>query len=77
MGMERSLTFETYSGNRSYEDIFETAFNAKYVVDLIKAVWGAEPPYKLLDCGSANGLWVLSGVINAPKNNWFEPNAAP
>ena len=48
--------FEAYSGNRSYEDIFETAFNAKYVVDLIKAVWGAEPPYKLLDCGSANGL---------------------
>jgi len=48
--------FEMYSGNRSYENIFETAFNAKYVVDLIKAVWGAEPPYKLLDCGSANGL---------------------
>jgi SAM-dependent methyltransferase len=48
--------FETYSGNRSYETIFETAFNAKYVVDLISAVWGTEPPYKLLDCGSANGL---------------------
>jgi hypothetical protein len=23
---------------------------------LIKAVWGRRPPYKLLDCGSANGL---------------------
>ena len=48
--------FETYSGNRSYEDVFETAFNSKYVVDLIEAVWGAKPPYRLLDCGSANGL---------------------
>ena len=48
--------FETYSGNRSYEDIFQTAFNAKYLLHLIKAVWGAVPPYKLLDCGSANGL---------------------
>jgi SAM-dependent methyltransferase len=48
--------FEWYSNNQTYEDIFEYAFNGKYVVDLIKAVWGAEPPYKLLDCGSANGL---------------------
>jgi len=48
--------FETYSDDQTYEDIFERAFNGKYVVDLIKAVWGAESPYKLLDCGSANGL---------------------
>jgi SAM-dependent methyltransferase len=48
--------FKEYSDNRSYEDVFEAAFNAKYLVDLIRAVWGAESPYKLLDCGSANGL---------------------
>jgi len=48
--------FEKYSNNQTYEGIFEHAFSGKYVVDLIKAVWGAEPPYKLLDCGSANGL---------------------
>jgi len=48
--------FEKYSDNRSYEDVFEDAFNGKYLVDLIGAVWGAEPPYRLLDCGSANGL---------------------
>src|SRR5262249_8388642 len=48
--------FKEYSDNRSYEDAFEAAFNAKYLVDLIKAVWGAKPPYKLLDWGSANGL---------------------
>ena len=48
--------FEEYSNNQDYEDDFEGAFNGKYLVDLIKAAWGAEPPYKLLDCGSANGL---------------------
>jgi hypothetical protein len=48
--------FKEYSDNRSYEDVFEAAFNAKYLVDLIRVVWGAESPYKLLDCGSANGL---------------------
>jgi len=48
--------FENYSGNRRYEDIFQAAFNSKYLVDLINAVWGAQAPYKLLDCGSANGL---------------------
>ena len=48
--------FDNYSYDQSYEDVFEDAFNGKYLIDLIKAVWGAEPPYKLLDCGSANGL---------------------
>jgi len=38
--------FEKNSDDQTYEDIFEQAFNGKYVVDLIKAVWG----------GSANGL---------------------
>jgi len=48
--------FDAYSDNLSYEDAFEDLFNAKYVVDLIKAIWRPETPYKLLDCGSANGL---------------------
>jgi ubiquinone/menaquinone biosynthesis C-methylase UbiE len=49
--------FEEYANsNQNYEDSLEIAFDGKYVADLIKAVWGAEPPYKLLDCGSANGL---------------------
>jgi SAM-dependent methyltransferase len=47
--------FETYSDNLSYEEAFEDLFNAKYVIDLIKIIWGANT-YKLLDCGSANGL---------------------
>ncbi len=48
--------FDSYSGEWSYEDAFEDLFNAEYTVDLIEAVWGAKAPYKLLDCGSANGL---------------------
>ena len=48
--------FDTYSDNLSYEEAFEDLFNAKYVVDLIKAIWRPQTPYKLLDCGSANGL---------------------
>jgi SAM-dependent methyltransferase len=48
--------FDRYSENQSYEDGFEDAFSVEYVVDLIEAVWGRASPYKLLDCGSANGL---------------------
>jgi ubiquinone/menaquinone biosynthesis C-methylase UbiE len=48
--------FDTYSDILSYEDAFEDLFNAKYVVDLIEAIWRPQTPYKLLDCGSANGL---------------------
>jgi SAM-dependent methyltransferase/predicted NAD/FAD-dependent oxidoreductase len=48
--------FEFYSGECSYEDAFEDLFNAEYTVDLIAVVWGQKPAYKLLDCGSANGL---------------------
>ena len=48
--------FRSYSGECSYEDAFENLFNAEYTVNLIAAVWGQNPPYKLLDCGSANGL---------------------
>ena len=39
-----------------YEDDFEGAFSAKYIIDLIKAIWGPASSYRLLDCGSANGL---------------------
>ena len=48
--------FDNYSDNYSYEEAFEDLFNAEYIVDLIKAVWNPEPSFKLLDCGSANGL---------------------
>jgi SAM-dependent methyltransferase len=45
-----------YDGENSYEDSFEEYFDAQYTADMIEIIWGAKPPYKLLDCGSANGL---------------------
>jgi ubiquinone/menaquinone biosynthesis C-methylase UbiE len=45
-----------YDGESSYEDSFEEYFDAQYTADLIEIIWGNKPPYKLLDCGSANGL---------------------
>src|SRR5438477_3993317 len=48
--------FQKYFDNQSYQHVFEGAFNAKYIVDLVKTIWGAESPYNLLDAGSANGL---------------------
>jgi protoporphyrinogen oxidase/SAM-dependent methyltransferase len=48
--------FTLYDGKRSYEDSFPEYFDANYVRDIIETAWGAAPPYKLLDVGSANGL---------------------
>ena len=48
--------FDGYSVNQSYDDGFEVAFSAEYIIDLIKAIWDPASSYKLLDCGSANGL---------------------
>lgn len=48
--------FEYYSGDSSYEESFGEMFSAKYTADMIEAAWGIRPPYKILDCGSANGL---------------------
>jgi hypothetical protein len=48
--------FEEYSNKRDYQDDFEGAFDGDYLVELIDAAWGIKPPYKLLDCGSANGV---------------------
>jgi phosphohistidine phosphatase SixA/SAM-dependent methyltransferase len=48
--------FDYYDGADSYKKTFEEYFDAKYVIDMIKTVWGALPPYSLLDAGSANGM---------------------
>jgi hypothetical protein len=40
--------FDEYSANQSYEDIFEAAFNVKYLIDLIKAVWVRTRPISCL-----------------------------
>jgi SAM-dependent methyltransferase len=48
--------FDDYHNGRSYKDEFKRYFDAKYVQELIKTVWGSKPPYRLLDAGSASGL---------------------
>jgi monoamine oxidase/SAM-dependent methyltransferase len=48
--------FDKYHENLSYEDSYDWYFDPKYVRDLIKIVWRARPPYRLLDAGAANGL---------------------
>jgi protoporphyrinogen oxidase/SAM-dependent methyltransferase len=50
---------DMYDGSRTYEESLDEYFDEYYVRDLIAAVWGYRPPYKLLDCGSANGLTLL------------------
>jgi monoamine oxidase/SAM-dependent methyltransferase len=48
--------FDEYHEDLTYEDSYDWYFDAKYVRDMIRIVWGAKPPYRLLDAGSANGL---------------------
>lgn len=49
--------FDDYCGSeRTYEESFDLAFDARYVTEMLKAVWGVSPPYRLLDAGSASGV---------------------
>lgn len=48
--------FVQYDGKKDYKSSFKAYFDHKYIVKLIKIVWGIEPPYRLLDSGSASGL---------------------
>jgi len=64
-----------YDGERSYEESFEEYFDAEYNADLIEIVWGARPPYTLLDCGSANGL-TLAEFAKLGIDAWGVENSA-
>lgn len=48
--------FDDYANGAKYTKSYKEYFCEKWTCDLIAAVWGRRPPYKLLDCGSANGL---------------------
>ncbi len=48
--------FDLYDGKQNYEASFHKYFDARYTVDLIRAIWKKKPPYRLLDAGSASGL---------------------
>jgi monoamine oxidase/SAM-dependent methyltransferase len=43
-------------GYVSYEDAYDSYFEADYLRDMIRIAFKAKPPYRLLDAGSANGL---------------------
>jgi monoamine oxidase/SAM-dependent methyltransferase len=48
--------FDFYDGESPYEESFEEYFDETYTIDLIRTIFRYSPPYKLLDCGSGNGL---------------------
>ena len=47
---------DLYDGKRPYSESWLEYFCEYYTTDIIRAIWGWSPPYKLLDCGSASGL---------------------
>jgi monoamine oxidase/SAM-dependent methyltransferase len=66
---------DLYDGERPYEESWKEYFCEYYTTDLIRAVWGWSPPYKLLDCGSANGL-TLEAFANLGVEAWGVENSA-
>jgi len=88
-GSVRKAYHDFYDGDRSYEESYLRYFAAEYVTELIEIVWGVAPPYRLLDCGSANGQTLADfsavgvdawGVENSPHihsrtdSRWLERN---
>lgn len=69
--------FDDYcAGGEPYERSFERAFDARHVTALLAAAWGAAPPYRLLDAGSANGATLAAfealGVEAwGVENGWY------
>lgn len=67
--------FDYYDGAKSYDETFKEYFGAKYVVDMLEAVWGIAPPYSLLDAGSANGM-TLKALAKKNVDAWGIENSA-
>lgn len=68
--------FDYYRANRRYGDSFMLAFDPGGVLAMLRAVFGAEPPYCLLDAGSASGLTLAAfqrmGVDAwGIENSWY------
>ena len=68
-GAEFDEYFDEYAGGQKYNRSFKNYFCEEWTCDLIKAVWGRRPPYKLLDCGSANGL-TLNAFAKMKVDAW-------
>lgn len=67
--------FKYYDGKKGYDRAFEEYFDHEVIVKSIKAVWGAEPPYRLLDSGSANGLSIRAFAKSGVEAWGIENNA--
>ena len=80
---------DRYGADANYETAFKEYFDEFWVIDHIWAIWNHFPPFKLLDCGSANGMtlprfkrWGIDawGVENSPymhgktKPDWKRRN---
>jgi protoporphyrinogen oxidase/SAM-dependent methyltransferase len=65
---------DLYDGERPYEESFREYFCERYTTDLIRAVWAWSPPYRLLDCGSANGL-TLEAFAGVGVDAWGVENS--
>ena len=65
--------FDEYAGGQEYSRSFKDYFCEEWTCDLIEAVWGRRPPYKLLDCGSANGL-TLAAFAKIDVDAWGVEN---
>jgi len=67
--------FEFYDGANDYEDAIEEYFDEDHVCDMIRTIWRWSPPYRLLDCGSANGL-TLARFAKKKVEAWGVENSA-
>jgi SAM-dependent methyltransferase len=65
---------DLYDGERPYEESFKEYFCERYTIDLIRAIWGWSPPYRLLDCGSASGL-TLEAFAKVGVDAWGVENS--
>jgi SAM-dependent methyltransferase/predicted NAD/FAD-dependent oxidoreductase len=65
---------DLYDGERPYEESWREYFCEVYTTDLIRAVWGWSPPYRLLDCGSASGL-TLGAFAGVGVEAWGVENS--
>jgi monoamine oxidase/SAM-dependent methyltransferase len=65
---------DLYDGEKPYAESWKEYFCEYYTTDLIRAVWGWSPPYKLLDCGSASGL-TLEAFAGVGVDAWGVENS--
>jgi monoamine oxidase/SAM-dependent methyltransferase len=65
--------FDRYDGDRGYRESFAEYFDPRWLVRLVRAVWGLEPSYRLLDAGSASGL-TLRALAREGVDAWGVEN---